>query len=139
MGGEEPDVRVVKRAFEALSRRDVKTLLEVAARDVEFLAPKTATLARKGRSYHGHDGIFRYMRDVARVWEELELIPHRYCSAGDGQVLVVGRVRARGQGGYIVDEGVSWLVQVRDGKVTESRPCSAAEAQAIDVAETAAA
>jgi ketosteroid isomerase-like protein len=138
MGGEE-DRRLVKRAFEALSGRDIQTLLRLAARDVEFLAPATATLAREGRSYHGHDGIFRYMRDVARVWEELELIPHHYRSAGDGQVLVVGRVRARGQGGYIVDEGVSWLVDVRDGKVTRSRPCSAEEAEAIEVAESAAA
>jgi ketosteroid isomerase-like protein len=139
MGGEERDLRLVKRAFEALSHRDVQTLLEVAAPDIEFLAPATATLAREGRSYRGHDGIFRYMRDVARVWEELELIPHRYRPAGEGQVLVIGRVRARGQGGYIVDEGVSWLVDVRDGKVTGSRPCSAEEARAIDVAESAAA
>jgi ketosteroid isomerase-like protein len=139
MGGDERDLRLVKRAFEALSRRDVQTLLEVAAPDIEFLAPATATLAREGRSYRGHDGIFRYMRDVARVWEELELIPHRYRPAGDGQVLVIGRVRARGQGGYIVDEGVSWLVDVRDGKVTGSRPCSAEQARAIDVTEPAAA
>jgi ketosteroid isomerase-like protein len=139
MGEEDRDLGLVKRAFEALSRRDIQTLLQVASPDVEFLAPATATLAREGRSYRGHDGIFRYMRDVARVWEELELIPHRYRSAGDGQVLVVGRVRARGQGGYIVDEGVSWLVTVRDGKVTGSRPCSNEEAQAIDVAESAAA
>lgn len=139
MGGGERDLGLVRRAFEALSRRDVRTLLEVAAPDVEFLAPRTATLAREGRSYRGHDGILRYMRDVARVWEELELIPHRYVPVGAGQVLVVGRVRARGQGGYIVDEGVTWLVDVRDGKVTGSRPCSAEEAQAIEVAESAAA
>jgi ketosteroid isomerase-like protein len=139
MRGEEGDVRVVKRAFEALSRRDIRTLLDVAAPNVEFLAPATATLAREGRSYRGHDGIFRYFRDVDRVWEELELIPHRYRPAGDGQVVVIGRVRARGQGGYIVDEGVSWLVDVRDGKVTGSRPCSAAEAAALDVRESAAA
>jgi ketosteroid isomerase-like protein len=139
MGGEERDLRLVKRAFEALSRRDVQTLLEVAAPDVEFLAPATATLAREGRSYRGHDGIFRYMRVVARVWEELELIPDRYRPAGDGRVLVVGRVRARGQGGYIVDEGVSWLVDVRDGKLTRSRPCGAEEARAIEATESAAA
>jgi ketosteroid isomerase-like protein len=139
MGGEERDLRLVKRAFEALSRRDVQTLLEVAAPDVELLAPATATLAREGRSYRGHDGIFRYMRDVARVWEELELIPHRYRPSGDGQVLVVGRVRARGQGGYIVDEGVSWLVDVREGMLTRSRPCGAEVARAIEATESAAA
>ena len=139
MGEEERDLRLVKRAFEALSRRDIQTLLEVAAPDIEFLAPATATLARGGRSYRGHDGIFRYMRDVARVWEELELIPHRYRPAWDGQVLVVGRIHARGQGGYIVDEGVSWLVDVRDGKLTRSRPCGAEEARAIEATEPAAA
>jgi ketosteroid isomerase-like protein len=139
MGGVERDLALVKRAFEALSSRDVATLLEVAAPDVEFLAPRTATLAREGRSYRGHDGILRYMHDVARVWEELELIPHRYVPAGAGQVLVIGRVRARGQGGYIVDEGVSWLVDVRDGKVIGSRPCSAEVVQAITGTESAAA
>jgi ketosteroid isomerase-like protein len=139
MRGEDRDAKVVKRAFDALSRRDIQTLLEVAAPEIEIRAPATATLAREGRSYHGHEGIFRYMRDVARVWEQFELIPHRYVSAGDGQVLVVGRVRARGQGGYIVDEGVSWLVALRGGKVVGSRPCSAEEAEAIEPAEAAAA
>jgi ketosteroid isomerase-like protein len=139
MRGADSEVRLVKRAFEAISRRDIRALLDVASPDIEFLAPATATLVREGRAYRGHDGIFRYMRDVARVWEELELIPHRFTAADDGQILVVGRVRARGQGGYIVDEGVCWLVDVRDGKVSGSRPCSAEQAQAIESREPAAA
>ena len=97
-------------------------LLAVAAQDIELYAPGTAALARSGRCYRGHDGIMRYMRDVARVWDELELIPHAYREAGDHHVIVQGRLRARGRGGFIVDEQADWLIDVRDGRIAWSRP-----------------
>jgi ketosteroid isomerase-like protein len=128
----ERNVELVRRAFEALSRRDIPTLLELAAPDIEFYAPATAALTRRGRSYRGHNGIMRYMRDVARIWDELELIPQQYREAGDRHVLVAGRLRARGRGGLILDEQANWLVELRDGKIVGSRPQTAAEAEVAE-------
>jgi len=127
------NVGVVRRAFEALSQRDVPTLLELAAPDVEFFAPATAALTRQGRSYRGHDGIMRYMRDVGRIWDELELIPQAYHEAGENQVLVRGRLRARGRGGVILDERANWLIELRDGKIVSSRPHGAADSDTAEL------
>jgi ketosteroid isomerase-like protein len=129
----ESNLELVRRAFEALSQRDIPTLLEVSAPDVEFDAPATAALTRRGRSYRGHNGIMRYMRDVGRVWEELELIPQEYREAGDRHVVVTGRLRAHGRGGIILDEQADWLVELRGGKVVRSRPLTAAELDAAEL------
>jgi ketosteroid isomerase-like protein len=124
MGGEE-NRDVVRRVLEAVSGRDIPTLLELSAPDVEFFAPATAARTRQGRSYRGHNGILRYMRDVARIWDELELIPHSFTDVDDNRVYVRGRMRARARGGLILDEQANWLVEVRDGKVVGSRPYAA--------------
>ena len=118
----ESNVQVVRRAFEALSRRDVQTLLALSSPEIEFFAPATAALTRQGRSYRGHEGIFRYLRDVGRVWEQLEIVTHDFTQRDAHHVVVTGRLRARGLGGYIMDEGVCWLVEVRGGKLRSSRP-----------------
>jgi ketosteroid isomerase-like protein len=130
---EEGNVGVVRRAFDALSHRDVPALLELAAPDVEFFAPATAALTRQGRSYRGHDGIMRYMRDVGRVWDELELIPTSFFESGDDQVIVRGRLRARGRSGVLLDERANWLVEVHDGKVFSWRPLGTAESDTAEL------
>ena len=124
---------VVRRVFDALSHRDVPALLELAAPDIEFFAPATAALTRQGRSYRGHDGIMRYMRDVGRVWDELELIPASFHESGDDQVIVRGRLRARGRSGVLLDERANWLVEVHNGKVVSSRPLGTAESDTAEL------
>jgi uncharacterized protein len=110
------NVTLVKRAFDAFAQRDVRTALELAAPEVEFFAPGTAALAHGGRSYRGHDGIMRYFHDVARVWDELEVIPQEYRVTGD-YVVVAGRLRARRRGGFLIDEPAQWVWQIREGKI----------------------
>jgi ketosteroid isomerase-like protein len=130
---EEGNVGVVRRAFDALSHRDVPALLELAAPDIEFFAPATAALTRRGRSYRGHDGIMRYMRDVGRVWDELELIPLSFHESGEDQVIVRGRLRARGRSGVLLDERANWLVEVHDSKIVSWRPLGAADADTAEL------
>jgi ketosteroid isomerase-like protein len=127
------NVGVVRRVFDALSQRDVPALLELAAPDIEFFAPATAALTRQGRSYRGHDGIMRYMRDVGRVWDELELIPNSFHESGEDQVIVRGRLRARGRSGVLLDEGANWLVQLHDGKIISSRPLGTADSDTAEL------
>ena len=107
---------LVERAFDAFTDRDLGALLDAAAPDIELNAPGTAALARQGTAYRGHEGICAYFRDVARIWEELEVVPHEYRDLGD-RVFVTGRLRARGQGGLIIDEPAYWSIEVRGGLI----------------------
>jgi ketosteroid isomerase-like protein len=90
-------------------------VLELADPEVEFFAP-TATLAHEGRSYRGHEGIKRYFEDVERLWEELKVMPREFREV-NGDLLVLGRIYARGAVGYIADSPVGWVWRMRGDKV----------------------
>jgi ketosteroid isomerase-like protein len=109
-------VELVQRAFDAFSKRDLTAALEVSDPDIELFAPGTAALTREGRAYCGHEGMCDYFRDVGRVWEELDVVPHDFREVGE-YVLVVGRLRARGQGGLIIDEPAYWAIKIHDDRI----------------------
>ena len=109
-------IAIVKRALEAFADRDLSTSLELADREIELVVPGTASLAQGGRSYRGLDGIVRYVHDVGRIWDELEVIPQEYEELGDS-VMVTGRLRARREGSFLIDEPAHWVFEFRDGKI----------------------
>jgi ketosteroid isomerase-like protein len=110
------NLMIVRAVFGALANRDVRAALEVADPRIEFFAPATAGLTRGGRSYRGYEGIFAYFRDLARVWDELAVVPHEFRDLGD-EIVVSGRLRARALSGYLLDEPTQWVFRLRKGKV----------------------
>ena len=117
---EDPLVATTRQLFERFSKRDVAGLLALCGEDVEFL-PVTAMVAADGRPYRGHDGITRYVADVARVWEELTVEPSEFHRVGDDTVVAVGRVYAWGVG-RVIDAPVGWLWRFApDGKAVYGR------------------
>jgi ketosteroid isomerase-like protein len=114
----ESDAEVVRRMFAAFAERDRDGLLAVMDPEVDFL-PVTANLTTGGVPYRGHEGIARYLEDVARVWPELRLFPGEYREAG-GVVVTLGRVLARG-GGMIIDRPTGWVFTMRAGKIARAR------------------
>jgi ketosteroid isomerase-like protein len=113
------NIELVQRLFDAFTRRDVDGLVELLAPDMEFWGP-TASFARQGQPYVGHEGMREYFEDVARVWRVLEVVPHEFRDLGD-RVLVLGRVYARGQGGYISDSPTQWLWRLRGDRIVWGR------------------
>lgn len=117
---EDPLVAATRQLFERFSQRDVPGLLALCADDVEFL-PVTAMVAADGAPYRGHEGITRYVADVARVWEELTVEPLEFHRAGDDAVVSIGRVYAWGVG-RVIDAPVGWLWRFGpDGKAVYGR------------------
>jgi ketosteroid isomerase-like protein len=117
---EDPLVVTTRQLFERFSQRDVPGLLSLCADDVEFL-PVTAMVAADGEPYVGHEGITRYVADVARVWEELTVEPSEFHRAGDDTVVSVGRVYAWGVG-RVIDAPVGWVWRFGpDGKAVYGR------------------
>ena len=133
---DDPLVETTRQLFGHFSRRDLGALLALCDPGVEFL-PVTAIVAADGEPYRGHEGITRYMADVARVWEELTVEPSDYHRAGDDVVVAVGRVYAWGVG-RVIDAPVGWLWRFGPdgkavyGRVFESRR-DALQAGGIDI------
>src|SRR4051794_24944339 len=103
---------IVRRVFEAFSRRDVPGLLALSDPEVVF-RPPTGRLAGRAEPYRGHEGMRAYLVDVARVWQELRSEPDEYIELDD-RVLCTGRVYAWGVG-RVIDAPAGWVWRVRSG------------------------
>jgi ketosteroid isomerase-like protein len=114
----EPNVDLVREMFAAFARRDLDAMVATMCEDIDFL-PVTANITTGGVPYRGHDGIARYLVDVAGVWPELRIFPDDIREDG-GAVVVLGRVIARG-GGMILDHPTGWVFTLRDGKLASGR------------------
>lgn len=114
-GGSSPsdNVEIVRRLFEAFSRRDMRALERVLDQNVLF--EPAPTLARPHRSYVGHAGMRQYLEDVRRTWERLEVHVQEYREAGS-YVLAFGRIYAAG-GGSVADDPASFVWRVEGGLV----------------------
>jgi ketosteroid isomerase-like protein len=108
---------IVRRVFEAFSRRDAPALIALSAPDIVF-RPPTGRLAGRAGPYTGHEGLRVYLADVSRVWQELRSEPDEYIELGDDRVLCTGRVYAWGVG-RVVDSPAGWVWRLRDGKLVE--------------------
>jgi ketosteroid isomerase-like protein len=113
------NIELVRSVFEAFTSRDIDAMLELIAPEMEFWGP-TASFAREGEAYVGHEGMRQYFADVEKVWRTLEVVPHDFRDLGD-RVLVFGRVYARGEGGYISDSPTQWLWRVGIGRIVWGR------------------
>jgi uncharacterized protein (TIGR02246 family) len=115
----EQDVKLVRRVFDAINRRDVQAVLEAYHPDAD-MSTLTSELVQ-GKAYRGHTGIREYFSSFADVWEELRLEPEEIRDLGD-RILVIGRWSSRGkESGAEVEAPAAWLFAVRDGRVLFSR------------------
>ena len=113
------NVEIIRRAFAAFEARDLDGLLAVCSPEIVF-EPVTARIAAGGVPYRGHEGMRRYLEDVARVWQELRPAPDRYEEAGGGVVVATGRVYAWGVG-RVIDAPAGWFWRVDDGQIVYGR------------------
>jgi ketosteroid isomerase-like protein len=119
MSGEDTPARgsvaLVECLFEAFGRRDADALLALMEPEIEFYGP-TATVLNEGKCYRGHEGIRRYLSDVAELWESLEICPRSFREVGN-HVVVLGRVTARAADGLELDTPAAWVWRIHAGKV----------------------
>ena len=73
-------------------------------------------LAGREEPYRGREALADYLRDVAEVWDEIELLPQELVELDEERVLVFGRVRARRRNSRI-DTPNAWMWELRGGKV----------------------
>jgi ketosteroid isomerase-like protein len=104
---------------EAITRGDVDAAVAVCHTRVEF----HSMLDISGRLYRGHDGIRRYMDDVASAWDEWRVEVDRITEGPDGRVLIVMTMHARGKGsGVSLAECTAHIWTVDEGKLLRNEP-----------------
>jgi ketosteroid isomerase-like protein len=109
------NVELARQILEALTRRDLKRLIEVSHPGVEWHS-FFADLG-EGGVYRGHDGLRQWLSDLD---DALELARVELDDAlGVGDVVVpVDRLHYRGRGSGVESElPAGWLFEFREGKV----------------------
>ena len=118
-GVSQENVDVVRRAFDAIGRRDIDALLTLYDARIEFL-PLTGTRVESG-GYAGHAGVRDYFEETAEVWEEMRPYAEALRSVGE-HVVVIGSCAVRGRGsGAECDDPMAWVITVRRGKIIRHR------------------
>jgi ketosteroid isomerase-like protein len=112
---------IVRAAIDAWNRGDFDAWIGAWDEQADFY-PLRAQL--EGDVYRGHDGLRRFVAEIAEEWEQVRFKVDEIRGAGE-QVVALGRLRARGRGsGVERDIPLALVGVVRDGKVLYSR-CAA--------------
>lgn len=113
------DVETIRKGIAALNRGDVDGMKAAVDPEVE-LVPLRAVL--DGSTYHGHEGLRRWMGDIAEDWTEYELTLHEVRELRPGRLLVRATMRLRGRSsGVAVDSPAAWLCDMRAAKIARIR------------------
>jgi len=126
------NVEIALAAVDAWNRGDREAWMALWDEEAEFY-PLRAQL--EGEAYWGHDGLERFLTEMAEQWEKVRFEIDETRDAGE-QVVGIGRFRARGRASGIdltVPLGV--LTRVRRGKIVYirffSEPSDALEAAGL--------
>jgi ketosteroid isomerase-like protein len=126
------DVEIARAAFDAWNRDDHDALLGLWGEEAEFY-PLRAQL--EGRAYHGHDGLRRFIVELAEDWTQVRFEVDEFRDAGQ-QIVGFGRFRARGKAsGVELDVPLGLVGVVRNKKIVYARffsdPSEALEAAGL--------
>jgi ketosteroid isomerase-like protein len=126
-------VEVGLAAVDAWNRGDREAWMALWDEEAEFY-PLRAQL--EGEAYWGHEGMERFLTQVAEDWEEVRFEIDETRAAGDQVVVGIGRFRARGRAsGVDLNVPLGVFMRVRRGKIVYTRlfsePADALEAAGL--------
>jgi ketosteroid isomerase-like protein len=109
-GGEQ----VLRRTYDALARRDLAVLSELADPDFEMdLTERVLNPA----TYRGADGLLRFLEEIDDLWASMDIAIERVIEHGD-DVLAVLLVTLTGRGsGVEMESRIAQRWTLRDGKL----------------------
>jgi ketosteroid isomerase-like protein len=112
------NVEVVKRAVEAVNRRDIDGYLACCTRDVQLITP----VAEIAGGYEGPDGIRRFFADVGDTGPDFQLMIERVEAIGPDRVLALMLVTATGRAsGIPQDARTGNVYDLAGGKIERIR------------------
>jgi ketosteroid isomerase-like protein len=111
--------KLVRKAYEAFSKRDLDALRELADPRIE-IHTVTGMIAGRSEPYRGHEGLSEYLNDVGELWDEIELLPSDFHELSDSRLVVFGRVRARRELA-VIDAPNAWLWELGEDRIRSAR------------------
>lgn len=128
----EENVELARRAFAAISARDLDAFLELMDPEV-VVVPRI--LAVEGGELHGHDGVRAWWDDIFGVFPDFDIEVAGIRAGGDWTVSEA-RARGRGDGSGSRFEDAIWVAsRVRDGRVVRWQTFKS-EAEAVEATES---
>ncbi len=110
------NVEVLKRAFDAINRRDAEGLLAELDPEVEWHSAILMAMGGKQTVYRGHEGVREWLRDLYETLSEFQAEYPEIRDLGD-RAVAIGRVRARGAGSEAeIESPHGTVVDFRAGK-----------------------
>ena len=102
----EKNLEVVRQVYDAVARRDAESVLARSDPDVEVrFSPGTlADRIGEAGSFHGHEGLRAFDRELRQAFEDFETNYEELIDAGD-RVVSVSRYRATGRRSGIEIDG----------------------------------
>ena len=114
----ERTIAALRGAYQAFNRGDIDAALAPLDAQIEWTEPVEFP---GGGTYHGHDGVKRYLTQSRAAWAEASSEPERFITAGNRIVVFVhARVRAKGSSQW-QDVSLADVYTVRGGRVIEMR------------------
>jgi ketosteroid isomerase-like protein len=105
---------VLRRTYEALTRRDLAVLNELADPDFEMdLTERVLNPA----TYHGAEGMLRFLAEIDELWASMDIDVERVIERGD-EVLAVLMVTLTGRGsGVEMESRIAQRWTLREGRL----------------------
>ena len=87
------ETEALRNAYAAFNRNDIADTVEALDPQIEWTEPAESP---GGGTYHGHEGVKRYLSQSHAPWAEVSSEPERFIVAGDKIVVFVyARVRPK--------------------------------------------
>jgi ketosteroid isomerase-like protein len=113
------DTAIVRQAFAAFAARDLEALEMLSSVSLVVISPPTGSVLGQ-QLYEGRSALARYLSDVERVWDRLELRPETFHSPRPGEVLVKGSVITQ-RGDALQQVPVAWSWTIFEGEIASVR------------------
>ena len=120
---------VLRRTYEALTRRDLAVLNELADPDFEMdLTERVLNPA----TYHGAEGMLRFLGEIDELWASMDIDVERVIERGD-EVLAVLMVTLTGRGsGVEMESRIAQRWTLREGRLLRMKLYGDADAAVAD-------
>ena len=110
------NVKVFKRAFDAINRRDAEALLSELDPEVEWHAAILIAMGGKQTVYRGHEGVREWLRDLYETLSEFQAEYPDVRDLGD-RTVAIGHVYARGTASEVeIESAHATVVEFKNGK-----------------------
>lgn len=114
----EAAITALRGAYAAFNRGDIDAAVEPLDENIEWTEPAEFP---SGGTYHGHEGVKRYLKQSRDAWAEVSSQPERFIPAGDRIVVFVhARVRPKGSNEW-QDVRLADVYTMRGGKAIRMR------------------